>query len=239
MDKKQLIGLAREVVDLHPGNLQDPEDLLTNHLPTTYDIAHETSELIAGNYQRIGDTLDAKMIAIAGGLHDIGRPLNADQEFHEIRGYWFIRDRGLEYGVAESQEIVDKIARIMLPHGSVYETFVSDEYSGKRIAFLKENENYIERFGAIAPEDLLPSTLSQAIVDYAELSNLKGKRVDYRERLKEAIHRYKEKRDPRADCIIAGSQRRINLADKVASLRASNFSEEEAIALISNLRLIP
>src|SRR3989344_2886095 len=221
MTKEEAIEWAKQVVDAHPRTLNDPADLLKNHLPMTYDIASETVDLINKHCEL---KLSREAIALAGGLHDIGRALRKDQDFHEVLGYWFIKSNGLENGVADSQGEVDNIARIMLPHGSVYETWVTASYVEKREAFLKEQREYVAQFGEINPDNLLPSRLAQSIVDYSELSNSKGKRVAYRERLEEAIERYKKSGDSRTECIIKGSERRIRKADFVNSLREGKFN---------------
>ena len=82
---------------------QNPDNLYAHlideylkHLSDTYRIAGETVDAVCSTYPWLVKYINREEVALAGGLHDIGRPLRKNQLFHELRGAKYIEDHGLE-----------------------------------------------------------------------------------------------------------------------------------------------
>ncbi len=65
--------------------------------------------------------INKEEVSLASGLHDIGRPLQKEQIFHELRDARYIEQKGLEKGVAFSLTDAYRIAQMLRSHGFEYE----------------------------------------------------------------------------------------------------------------------
>lgn len=139
------------------------------HSEATYKIAKETAVDIINHNPGLG--INPLEVAIAGYLHDIGRLLNVNQNFHEIRGALYIKDRGYGLGIAVNKEELERLSQMIISHFIVYEEFLDEDYPGR------------EEFSNIKASLLLPAGIEQQIIVYADLSNLEGREMDFRERL--------------------------------------------------------
>jgi predicted AlkP superfamily phosphohydrolase/phosphomutase len=226
MSKEEAMVWIGRVAKDNSNILENPSNLLDMHLPGSYDIAESTTKKILDNYPSLNGKIDVKKISLAAGLHDIGRLLKKDQAFHEIRGYEYIINEGLRSGVADSQEEVEEIARMMLPHGSAHEIFVHEHYSELR-----------KEFSHINADQLIPRMLSQAIVDYSDMVNLNGEEVDLKVRIKELIDRSEKNNYPAMDALIDCSKRKIIIDAKIKSLLQGKLSVEVAERLVDDFNV--
>lgn len=142
---------------------------LLKHSEATYKIAKETSMDLINQNPAL--EINPCETAIAGYLHDIGRPLNVNQNFHEIRGAEYIRNKGLREGIAVDEKRVERLSGMIISHFIVYEMFQDKTYGGW------------EEFPGIKASTLLPTDIEQQIIVYSDLSNLEGEVMDFRERL--------------------------------------------------------
>lgn len=180
MGVEAVLNLAKELIEQNPRSLHaDLIDDYLNHLSDTYFIAEETAENICANYPELKTHIKSKEVALAGGLHDIGRPLRKNQLFHELRGAAYIETYGLEKGVADSTVDVYKIAQMFRPHFLVAEQFNDPE-----------NAHEIIEFKPLNSALLIPGTWQEAIVAYSELSNIRGKKISFQRRIKDIQQRY-------------------------------------------------
>ena len=180
MNKEGALAVAEEVVGDHEGNLRNCEGYLA-HLGESYDIAGEKALDGLNHYPDL--PLDADENALAGGWHDIGRPLRKNQLFHELRGWRFIKENGLKLGIADNQAAVDRIADMMRPHGYLYERWMDVNNADARKEF--------EQSSPIDTAELLPRTWAELIVMYADEHNANGEKVtDLEQRHNELLERY-------------------------------------------------
>jgi hypothetical protein len=180
MKVKGLRRLARELIAANPGTLR-PEliDAFLDHLEASYTIAADAVALITERYPFMQQYLRAEEIALAAGLHDIGRPLDADQLFHELRGAAFVEAQGLALGLAPTREDVHRLAQMMRPHFVVAEQYADEANAAARA-----------RLAPLDPTLLIPRTWPEAIVVYAELRNVNGRRVSIETRIADIQKRY-------------------------------------------------
>jgi len=136
------------------------------HSEATYEIAKETAIEIINNNPEL--KIDPGEVAIAGYLHDIGRLLSVNQSLHEIRGALYLKKKGFEM-----------LSRMIISHFIVYEEFLDENYPGR------------EEFSNINASLLLPKSIEQQIIVYSDLSNLEGRKINFRERLKYIENRQK------------------------------------------------
>jgi len=151
MNKQFILGLAGSLLHSHPDNLATPDAYL-KHLGDVYDLAREVTSNILKHYQV---PLTVEEIAFAAGLHDIGRPLQKDQTFHELRGAQFWEEQGTKKSF-EARDVY-RIAQMFRPHAFVYEFSIDPEFS-----HIQQEE-----FG-VDTSLLLPRTWSEAIVAYSD-----------------------------------------------------------------------
>ena len=156
MDCEGVIDLANELISENPGNLHSPEGYLS-HLRDTYTIAGEIVDDAISIYPELGEYLNKEEVALAGGLHDIGRPLQENQLFHELRGAQYIEQYGLEKGVADSIVDIYRIAQMFRPHYVVAEQYADPE-----------NKNDLNNIELIDSALLIPRTWQEAIVIFSE-----------------------------------------------------------------------
>ncbi len=220
-----VIKLARELIEQNPGNLYFHliDDYLT-HLSCTYYMAGETVDVISSKYPWLEKYMNREEVALAGGLHDIGRPLGKNQLFHELRGARYIEDYGLEMGVADSLVDVYRIAQMFRSHYLVAEQF-------------DDKENALERgeFEALDPGLLIPRSWQEAIVVYSELSNLGGIKISIQDRIADIKKRYAD--DPlfnsNASLLRAmdrGLPRIIKSCEMVERLKCGRLSKPEIMS---------
>tara|TARA_Y100000310_G_C20694653_1_gene824699 strand:- start:1330 stop:3447 length:2118 start_codon:yes stop_codon:yes gene_type:complete len=225
MSKYQGMQWVKKIVEENPGNLKSPGNLMYAHLPFSYDLAEKTTLEILEKYPSLKNNLDVRKIALAAGLHDIGRPLHNNQAFHEIRGYVYIVKEGLKEGVAKSQKEVEEIAQMMLPHGTAYEYYNEDSCAELRAEF--------SDFGL---DQLYPKTLAEAIVDYADMANLNGQEVNVENRWNELMER--KGHNEISKRVIEGSiDRKIKIAKIMGDLVEGNLPLEEAEKLVNDFKV--
>jgi len=140
------------------------------HSEVTFKIAKETTVDVINHSPNL--QIYPYEVAIAGYLHDIGRLLNVNQNFHEIRGALYIKNRGYEEGIAGNKGELERLSMMIMPHFIVYEEFLDKKFPGR------------EEFSSIKPPLLLPKSIGQKIIVYSDLSNLDGREMNFRERLK-------------------------------------------------------
>jgi len=173
-----MLDLAKRLINENLENLNTSDSYLL-HLSTSYDIALETVEQINHKYDFLKNKLNPKEIALAAGLHDIGRALNKDQLFHELRGAKYIEENGLKLGVANSLTDVYRIAQMFRSHFLVAEQFADENNKEKR-----------KEFKTLDSVLLIPRSWQEAIVIYSDLSNQDGRRVSIEERLEGIKHKF-------------------------------------------------
>ncbi|MBR9699584.1 HD domain-containing protein [Candidatus Woesearchaeota archaeon] len=219
MNKETIQNWARELVEANPDNFHSPEDYI-RHLGEVYDVAEVVVGNILAKYPNI--PLIAEEISLAAGLHDIGRPLEKDQTFHELRGARLIEENGLTKGVAPSLREVDRIAQMIRPHGFVYEMWHDPDCADQRSEY--------EPLDDIL---LLPRTWQEAIVAYADMANLGGERVRVAERMDELIHRYEHDPKYKNEMIVRTAQtaldRLLSLAERVELLEQGKMNDKEIV----------
>ena len=220
MNKLGVEQWALELVDQNPGNLMDPNGFVI-HLRDTYDIGGETVDVVCSNYPGLKEYLHREVVALAAGLHDIGRPLDYNQLFHELRGARLVEQQGLEKGVAEYPIDLVIIAQMGRPHFVVYEQWDDEANSEARSEFEPLDSGL-----------LVPRTWAEAIVVYSDLSNVNGERVSFEWRLEDVGNRYTT--DPRftgydslVDAMKIGLKRVYGVCESVQRLRDGTLSEQE------------
>ncbi len=176
---------VKRLMDKYPGVMNNPE-LFIKHTRGVAKIAEETSRKIIENYP--GVPINPEEICLAGGLHDLGRPLNSKelgQLGHEIKSAQYIEKEGVK-GIIHSLKNVYRIAQMVRPHSSVYEQWLTAfEIKDKRTGKL------LEDFGEINTQLLIPRTWQEAIITYSDLCDKNEERVDPIWKIKDAMERYK------------------------------------------------
>lgn len=211
--KTEIVGFVRRLIEENPDNLNNPDKYI-KHVLASYDIAQEVIRRITHRYSRI--KLIEYEVCLASGLHDIGRPLKKDQSFHELRGAAFIENRGLELGIAESLTDVFRIAQMFRPHGAVYEL-----WNTLRIE---------DEFEITDSSLLLPRTWQEAIVDYSDLNNLDGERMNFKEKLALVPLKYRKQGYASKEVLNATESsigRMLLLCDRVEALMNGKLTEQE------------
>jgi len=222
MDVDGVIKLARELIEQNPDNLYSHLiDEYLSHLSDTYRIAGETVDAVCSRYPWLEKYINREEVALAGGLHDIGRPLRKNQLFHELRGARYIEDHGLEMGVGDSLVDVYRIAQMFRSHYLVAEQF-------------DDRKNGPDRgeFETLDPELLIPRSWQEAIVVYAELSNIRGTKISNQDRIADIKKRYAD--DPlynsNASLLRAmdkGLPRILETCERVERLKCGRLGEPE------------
>jgi hypothetical protein len=188
------------------------------HLGDTYDIAGEVATEVIIKYGFL--PLSSEEVAVAAGLHDIGRALAKDQGLHEIRGANWIRQNGLERSIAETLEGVERLAAMIQSHLIVAEQVANPAYA-----------RIVKELGIESGDpSLIPRTWNEAIIVYADLTNVHGVRVDYRDRLKEFNARYISDA-PFIACLELARPRILGLCENVEKLKAGLLDEREILEL--------
>ncbi|NOQ55614.1 MAG: hypothetical protein GQ477_02285 [Nanohaloarchaea archaeon] len=221
MDCQGVINLATKLIDKNPGNLHSPDNYLL-HLEDTYKICKEIVETAISSYPELSNYLKEEEVALAGGLHDIGRPLQENQLFHELRGAQYIEQYGLKIGVAESEVDIYRIAQMFRPHYVVAEQFADPDNSDQLNGITTLPDSAL----------LIPRTWQEAIVIYSELSNVNGNRMSVEERIDDVKDRYTN--DPKfnsnpafINAMKTGLDRVFEVCDRVQKLIDGDFEPEE------------
>jgi len=220
IDYNSMLDLTKELMGKNPDNLKDSENLL-HHVEGSYEIARETVAMACSKIFNLDKKLNEKEVALAGGLHDIGRILRKNQLFHELRGAKYIEQKGLEKGIADNLIDVYRIAQMIRSHFVVSEQFNDEKNKQEKVEF----ESLDSRL-------LIPRTWQEAIIVYAELSNLNGKRISVQDRIDEIKHRYTNNSLYNNDASILlgmqkGLSRVLETCEKVQKLRDGKLRDVE------------
>jgi len=219
MDLNGVLNLLADLVKKNPGNV---DSQFLAHSKDSYVIASEIVEKIISKYPPLSKKLNKREVALAAGLHDIGRPFQNNQLFHELRGAKYIEEHGLKIGISDNQETVNKIAQMFRPHLVVAEQFEDPENQGE------SNE-----FRPIDSLLLLPRTWQEKIVVYSELTNRNGKRMTIQERIDDLQERYSPgsdwaKSNPSVTrAMQKGIPRVLSTCKKVEMLMQGKLTEQE------------
>ena len=220
MDYDGLRKLTEQLMKENPENMKSSEGFLL-HVQESYNVAKETVEMACFNLPELKTKLDENEVSLAGGLHDIGRILKKNQLFNELRGARYIEENGIENGIADNLVDIYRIAQMIRPHFVVSEQF-NDE----------KNEKEKIEFEPIDSRLLIPRTWQEAIVVYAELSNLGGERVSFIERLNEIKERYANNPKYKEDSSVLGGLQKgltriIETCGKVENLRKGKLKKAD------------
>lgn len=202
----------KKLLEATPENLQNAESLL-DHSEQTAETTRQILKAILKKYPNL--PFIQEELVLAAELHDIGRLLKKDQIFHELRGASYLEKQGLTLRVASSLAGIYRIAQSIRSHGGVYEAWQNPEYAEKR-----------KEFEPLETSLLIPRTWQEAIVAYADICTLNGKRVDAQERVKEILQRYQDDKQT-----IQNTKKSVNrlleLEKRVKALEKGALSEEE------------
>jgi hypothetical protein len=219
MTPNKALDLARRLLDEHPDTILGSSYI--GHLESVAEAATETVEQIHKNNSQLRYFLKKEEVALAAALHDVGRVLDQDQLFHELRGAKYIEEHGLENGVAEFPVDVYRIAQMFKSHFLVYEQFNDPDNSEQK-----------EPFKDLDSSLLIPRTWQEAIIVYSDLSLVDGERVSVEERLADIEKRYSS--DPRymdntsvIRSFEKGKTRLLKLAERVEKLESGKMSDPE------------
>jgi hypothetical protein len=209
-------------MEKYPDSLHSPDDYI-EHLRDTYEIAGETVDIAVSQYPGLAQYLYREEVALAGGLHDIGRLLRKDQLFHELRGAKYVEQHGLEEGIAGSLSNVYRIAQMFRPHYLVAEHLANPD-----------NEQDKEEYEPLDSCLLVPRTWQEAIIAYADLSNVRGDRMTPQERINDIRYRYtndpKYKEDtPVLKAMEAGFNRVLKVCERVEAIKDRKLQMQEVM----------
>ncbi|MEK6905070.1 MAG: HD domain-containing protein, partial [Nanoarchaeota archaeon] len=164
-----------------------------NKFEPFFDHSHMTAGIARDVAEKLG--LNPEEAHIAGMLHDVGKCFTADKKtrtFHEIVGARYIAERGLSWGISDSQEQCYKLAQIARSHFIVYEQFqLAKEGEPSHQPWLPGLED-------TNPELLLPNTWNEFILIYADMMRNMGlKEVSLEYRLADIEERDRKTCNPR------------------------------------------
>ncbi|MBT6775017.1 HD domain-containing protein [Candidatus Woesearchaeota archaeon] len=213
------LDLARRLLDEHPDTILG--NGYVGHLESVAKAAEGIVTTIHKKNPKIDYFLKREEVTLAAVLHDIGRVLDNDQLFHELRGAKYVEENGLELGVAESKIDVYRIAQMFRPHFLVYEQFND-----------LENVQARKEFEPLDSNLLVPRTWQEAIVTYSDLSVVDGERVSVEERIMDIEKRYSS--DPKymgntsvMKSLEKGKIRLLKLAERIEKLEMGILSDAE------------
>lgn len=216
MNKNDVLAWARSLVDANPDTLSDPDGYL-RHTAQVYDLAGGVVRNVLSRYPNI--PLIAEEVLLGAGLHDIGRPLQRNQIFHEPRGARYAEQKGLEKGVAASPKDVCRIAQMFRSHGFAYEYWLDPDCSDLRKG-IEPLESCL----------LVPRTWQEAIVAYSDLASHNGERIKIEDRLRELLQRYEKDPEYQDGRVVRAAKNRIlELSERVEALEAGRLSEEDIV----------
>lgn len=216
--KGDLKSILNRLADRNPGNLGDINGYMA-HCLDSYDLGGDSA---ADIHQRYGKAVRgfpiSEAMAIGGGVHDIGRPLRKNQQGHELRGAKFLRQHGVEAGIARNQQEADMYADWIQRHFLIYDEWKDSNNTGLR-------EEYPE---ITDPEGmLLPSAWPHLVIVAADLGNVGGRIIPYKERLDDLERRYPPETTVLGPVIKAGRPRVERYCKLVEKFRKGELSEKE------------
>jgi hypothetical protein len=210
---EHVLGIAREL------SLQSskPElcDRLISHLKTTGEIAQESALDILRNNPELSSRLDPQESHYAGLVHDIGRPLDADQRLHELRGAQYLRENARKQGIVTEQSEALRLAWTIESHGFVHEVYGHMNGSSAKDSFPSAKERV-----------LYTASLQEAIVAYADMLNCDGARVTFDERIERGREKFRMETLP-ASVIDRAISRLSKVHRDISDLRSGKRSFEE------------
>ncbi len=209
--RQKIIDHYKRIIEQNLDALTTPDVFLV-HIETTYDIADEVCAKIIESNPGIDSRLSREEVRLAAGLHDIGRPKQKEQLFHEIRGAQHIEQHGVSEGFASSESGAYRLAQMIRPHGAVYEQFTSPAL----------NPVEKDKFRGLDTTLLLPRSWQEHIVAYADLMNSGGKRMEsVNQVIGLLLPRYRNeyKNHFTADCFEQALPRLNSLHDRVEALK--------------------
>ena len=220
INKQGILDLTQRLIDENPGTLKDPPMYL-GHVEATYDVAEQVLSEIFSEYPRINKFMNP-LILTAAGFHDIGRPLNKNQIFHELRGARWLEQHAQAEGITSNHDESLLIAQMITPHFIVSEQFAEPE-----------NAEIRKEFESIDPILLIPRTWEESIITYADMCNLSGERCSYEKRFADILERYRPgthwaKSNPGLiETMQKGLPRVRQICEKVQALSEGKLSEIE------------
>ena len=213
------LDLAKRLVDENEGNLKNPENYI-NHIRCVYGISLEVLENIFSRYPKI--PLPTGEISVAAVLHDIGRPLNKNQIFHELRGARYVKQNGLKDEISDSLEHIFRIAQTFRSHGFVYEHWHDAECLDLRTEFEPLDSSL-----------LIPRNWNEAIVTYSDMAAGNNERISVEDRMSGLLLKYKNNPHFQDSVVVraaeAANDRILRLAREVEALEQGKLSEEEIL----------
>ena len=219
INKENALGLLSDVID-STRILSDPKGLLI-HSESVGDRAGEVALKTLHHYPDLH--IDVNAISCAGYLHDIGRPLSTTplkQIGHEIRSSIWIIKNGHNKGISVSKDKVNKIARMVKSHSSIFEQWALDPQL--RDEFVND---------VIDPITLYPRTFGEACITYSDLVVYNGGKVDASWKINDAIKRYDgnllTSTNIVGNSLIIAKSRLLNLVDMVECASQGKLSMEQ------------
>lgn len=193
-----------KTVQTHPDNFKNlPAFLLHSRM------ARDRAQAIAASLgqERLG--FDSELAALAGLYHDVGRCFTTDKDahtFHEISGARYLEERAVELGLVSEQLQADLLADLIRPHFLVYEQFTLGQ---------PECEIWKPGLRDTNPEMLLPRTLGQQLIVYADLTVVGNGVVDFKTRLEDIKTRDRKSGSPRLQIVEAAEGRLYDLEREI------------------------
>ena len=220
MNSNQIKNLVQRLYEGRKADYLRPR--IVEHLSQVGEGVKMVTNEITQKNPKLSRLFNIEEISLAGALHDIGRFLHYSQSFHEIRGYLWLLENGLQEGVAETKSQLERIAKIILPHSVVAEQFS-----------LPENLWEIKQFYNIHIDMLFPSTWQQVIVSYTDLNiDKKGIIGDFEKRIEDLVikandQEYAESNPTLAKGLNLGMKRIKEMCQIVENLRKGKLQESQ------------
>lgn len=163
--KNLVISRIKSALDLFPANVSDKENYITE-AANSHDIAFEAANKICFLYGVPDGQLDPEHIAIAAGLKNLGRILYGEKTLPSMRLAELVEEQGIDWGISNSQESVNKVAQTFRPHPqALKEWFIM---SGS------EREDFLEFDRGFDITILRHETLPEYLVTYSGIMNFDG-----------------------------------------------------------------
>ncbi len=181
-----------------------------NKFEPFFDHSYMTAAIARDVAERLG--LNPEEAYIAGMLHDVGKCFTTDKKtrtFHEIIGARYIAERGLIWGISDSQEQCYKLAQIARSHGIVSEQFQLARQGEPSL------QQWLPGLEDTNPELLLPKTWEEIIITYADLRNIELKEVSFEYRLADIEERDRKTCNPRLRAIEIAKPRLLQIKEDI------------------------
>jgi hypothetical protein len=213
------LNLVQRLLDDHPDSILS--DGYLGHLEGVANAAQETTLAILAKVPQISSLLKEEEVVLAAALHDVGRVLDNDQLFHELRGAVYIEQKGLKQGVASFSVDVYRIAQMFKSHYMVSEQFDDP-------ANVEQKEPFKNLDSAL----LIPRSWQEAIVVYSDVRVVGGKPATVEEGIADVKARYSS--DPKymsntsvLRSFEKGLPRVIEICDRVEKLKNGTLNDAE------------